>query len=334
MQTPVTVFLVLVLVVALIFAAAWFARRFTGGRLGTNANRGRMPRLAVIDAAAVDGRRRLVLVRRDNVEHLLMIGGPSDIVVEPNIVRAQLARDQVATRAAVPAPEPAWQDQEPVRSEPLDLGEPVGLPEPPPRVPRTAFPDEPRRQPPPAPRLPEQRIAEQRLPEQRPAEPRSRPSDPFAGLTADLTARSEPPPPPPVREPAPVRPAQRSEPLMPRPARPAEPPPLKAAPPVRTPAPERATERTPAPASADQNLAEMAQRLEAALRRPGGDAKPDSIDRAPPVAPEVPPSRPVRTPAVEPAAVANSSPADAPRAPFKNLEEEMASLLGRPKNST
>jgi flagellar protein FliO/FliZ len=266
-----------------------------------------------------------VLVRRDNVEHLLMIGGPSDIVVEPNIVRAQPARDQVATRAAVPAPEPAWQDQEPVRSEPLDLGEPVGLPEPPPRVPRTAFPDEPRRQPPPPPR---------------PAEPRSRPSDPFAGLTADLTARSEPPPPPPMREPAPVRPAPRSEPLMPRPTRPAEPPPLKAAPPpVRAPAPERATERTAAPVTADQNLAEMAQRLEAALRRPGGDAKPDgikpdSVDRAPPVAPEVTPSRPARTPTMEPAAVADSSPADAPRAPFKNLEEEMASLLGRPKNST
>ena len=42
----------------------------------------------MIDAAAVDGRRRLVLVRRDNIEHLLMIGGPTDIVVEPNIVRA------------------------------------------------------------------------------------------------------------------------------------------------------------------------------------------------------------------------------------------------------
>ena len=42
----------------------------------------------MIDAAPVDGRRRLVLVRRDNVEHLLMIGGPSDVVVEQNIVRA------------------------------------------------------------------------------------------------------------------------------------------------------------------------------------------------------------------------------------------------------
>src|SRR5215468_2573012 len=63
-------------VLALIVAAAWLVRRFAGNRLGTTANRGRMPRLAVIDAAAVDGRRRLVLVRRDNVEHLLMIRCP------------------------------------------------------------------------------------------------------------------------------------------------------------------------------------------------------------------------------------------------------------------
>jgi flagellar protein FliO/FliZ len=325
MQTPVTFFLVLLFVLALFGAGAWLFRRFAGSRLGTNANRGRLPRLAVIDAAAVDGRRRLVLVRRDNIEHLLMIGGPTDIVVEPNIVRAQPAREQGATRAAVPAPEPNWQEAESIRNEPVrgesfDLGEPAALPEPPPpRAPRTAFPDEPRRQPPPPPRLPEQRP---------PPEPRSRPSDPFAGLTADLTARSEPPPPPP-REPAPVRPAQRSEPLMPRPAaRPAEPPPLKAPPPVRA-----APERAPAPATADQNLAEMAQRLEAALRRPG-ETKTDTADRAPPVAPDATPSRPARTPAAEPAAVADSGPADAPRASFKNLEEEMASLLGRPKNST
>src|ERR1700681_4021710 len=85
-------------VLALIGLAAWLVRRFGGNRLGANTNRGRMPRLAVIDAAAVDGRRRLVLVRRDNVEHLLMIGGPTDIVVEPNIVRAMPGRDQMAPR--------------------------------------------------------------------------------------------------------------------------------------------------------------------------------------------------------------------------------------------
>src|SRR5437773_9737188 len=102
MQTPVIVFLALLVVIALIGGVAWVARRFAGSRLGSNANRGRMPRLAVIDAAAVDGRRRLVLVRRDNIEHLLMIGGPTDIVVEPNIVRASPAREQAPPRSAVP----------------------------------------------------------------------------------------------------------------------------------------------------------------------------------------------------------------------------------------
>lgn len=47
--------------------------------------RNRRQRLAVTDATAVDNQRRLVLVRRDEVEHLILIGGPSDIVVEQNI---------------------------------------------------------------------------------------------------------------------------------------------------------------------------------------------------------------------------------------------------------
>ena len=101
-----TFFFAFVAVLALIGAAAWLVRRFAGNRLGANTNRGRMPRLAVIDAAAVDGRRRLVLVRRDNIEHLLMIGGPTDIVVEPNIVRAMPGRDQMPPRPAVGGTEP------------------------------------------------------------------------------------------------------------------------------------------------------------------------------------------------------------------------------------
>src|SRR6185437_7857964 len=94
-----------VAVLVLIGLVAWLIRRFASNRLGTNTNRGRMPRLAVIDAAAVDGRRRLVLVRRDNVEHLLMIGGPTDIEVEPNIVRAAQGRDQLPPRPAVASPD-------------------------------------------------------------------------------------------------------------------------------------------------------------------------------------------------------------------------------------
>ena len=95
-------FIAFLIVLALIGLTAWLVRRFGSSRLGTTA-RGRQPRLAVIDAATVDGRRRLVLIRRDNIEHLLLSGGPTDIVIEPNIVRAvgarEVARD--ATRAAL-----------------------------------------------------------------------------------------------------------------------------------------------------------------------------------------------------------------------------------------
>jgi flagellar protein FliO/FliZ len=82
-----------VIVLALIGLAAWLVRRFGAHRFGTAGTRGRQPRLAVIDASIIDGRRRLVLIRRDNIEHLLMIGGPTDVVIEANIIRATPARE-------------------------------------------------------------------------------------------------------------------------------------------------------------------------------------------------------------------------------------------------
>ncbi|CAA2138852.1 hypothetical protein [Hyphomicrobium sp. ghe19] len=42
-------------------------------------------RLDVVDQASVDSRRKLVLIRRDDVEHLIMIGGPVDVVIETGI---------------------------------------------------------------------------------------------------------------------------------------------------------------------------------------------------------------------------------------------------------
>src|SRR5579872_2313807 len=98
-------FIAFLVVLALIGLTAWLVRRFAANRLGSAA-RGRQPRLAVIDAASVDGRRRLVLIRRDNTEHLLMIGGPSDLVVEPNIVRAVGAREASREPARAPAETP------------------------------------------------------------------------------------------------------------------------------------------------------------------------------------------------------------------------------------
>lgn len=42
-------------------------------------------RLGVIEQASVDARRKLVLIRRDGVEHLIMTGGPVDVVIETGI---------------------------------------------------------------------------------------------------------------------------------------------------------------------------------------------------------------------------------------------------------
>ncbi|MGY3477154.1 flagellar biosynthetic protein FliO [Bradyrhizobium ottawaense] len=318
--SPITFIVAFIVVLALIGVAAWLVRRFAGSRVGANTQRGRMPRLAVIDAAAVDGRRRLVLVRRDNVEHLLMIGGPTDIVVEPNIVRAAPGRDQLPQRpnAAEPprlAPMPdtsSWADEAP-RPELLDHPEPQ-MPEPPPRPARPSFADEVRR---PAPALAERR------------------SDPLAGFTAEPNApRPEREPRP---EPLPPRVPRSEPPLMPRPPRQSEPPKM---PPVRAeraaappPMPQAPSVPPPAPAaapsSAEQNLAEMAQRLEAALRRPAGETV------APPVAPEPPAPPPPRAARSEPPAppAPPAKPA-AEKTSFENLEDEMASLLGRPKPSS
>jgi len=78
-------------ILGLIGLVVWAIRRYGGGAAGP-ATRGRLPRLAVVDTLAIDPKRRLVLVRRDNVEHLVLIGGPTDVVVEPSIVRQRVAQ--------------------------------------------------------------------------------------------------------------------------------------------------------------------------------------------------------------------------------------------------
>ncbi|MGQ5718560.1 hypothetical protein [Pseudochrobactrum asaccharolyticum] len=69
-----------------VFVVFAVIKRMTAGTYVTKQHDA-APRLTVTDAAAVDSQRRLVLVRRDDVEHLILIGGPSDIVIEQNIIR-------------------------------------------------------------------------------------------------------------------------------------------------------------------------------------------------------------------------------------------------------
>lgn len=259
-----------VIVLALIGLTFWLIRRFGTARVGTAAQRGRQPRLAVIDAAPIDGRRRLVLVRRDNVEHLLMIGGPTDVVVEQNIVRAV----PVNAPRDVPVPrQPGAEGRpEPARVQALDEDWPQ--PEPAPRTYARAEPPVRAPRPPLEPRPLEARIAEPR-PEPRPfIEP---------AVRAPLPAS--------IREPAPIVPAAE-----------------------------------PAEASApDAALASMAQRLEAALRRPGA---PEPRSARPEPAPDLVPAGP--TTAADLAAPPPEPKPAKPKSVLDSLEEEMASLLGRP----
>src|ERR1700758_872602 len=74
--------------IAVVVALAIVYRLVFAHRLRVPGGRTRQPRLGLVDAFSLDGQRQLVLVRRDNVEHLVMIGGPNDVLIEPQINRA------------------------------------------------------------------------------------------------------------------------------------------------------------------------------------------------------------------------------------------------------
>ncbi len=77
-----------------------------------NVTRGRNRRLAVVDSLALDPKRQLLISRRDNIEHLILVGGPQDVVVESGIAVEEVPAAQptrrpipmVAARKSAPAP--------------------------------------------------------------------------------------------------------------------------------------------------------------------------------------------------------------------------------------
>jgi hypothetical protein len=100
-------------------------------------------RLAVMDAAEVDTQRRLVLVRRDEVEHLIMIGGPTDIVIEQNITGPGRSAARPVAEAPITTAPLAERQGEPTRTEPPVAASPAIHREPSP-VPARRVAEEPR----------------------------------------------------------------------------------------------------------------------------------------------------------------------------------------------
>jgi hypothetical protein len=252
-------------------------RKLTGGRLMMNSQdraRARQPRLGVVDIYDLDRQRQLVLLRRDNVEHLLLIGGLNDVVIETNIVRVAGARIPAATvEQGADRYEPALEPTRPQVETPgrpsieTQLAAQLGT-----FMKRSsdeAAEDE----------------GSQPAPEPRP-EPAFKPEPPSFGVAAPVDRfRSEPAAPsfggmpqpprqpseaPPVRaEPRYMPPIfqSRPTPAPPAPPPPAPPPPV---PPTFPTGPERPAESAPADRSGPDAaiLSDMAKQLEEALKRP------------------------------------------------------------------
>jgi hypothetical protein len=266
------------------------------------AGRGRQPRLAVIDAASVDGRRKLIIIRRDNVEHLLMIGGPTDVVVETNILRATPAaqREAPAVRApgeqspriAVVPEAPNWPPHlEPTMAPRVDR--PRLLPEEPASLPAS-----------PAPTIPPPLRAMSEPARPQPA------NDPLMGLAAEL---SRPNIEPTVRAHEPLRATVSLAPSSAMSVTPGAPAPPVSAPP---------------PIAPDVHLAEMAQRLETALRRPLAQKS----DASRQIADQKRADKPA--PANNLTANGGAGHGAPPKSLYEDLEQEMASLLGRQPGKT
>ncbi len=81
-------FFALVFVIGLIGLITLVMRHYgLGGAIKLNArSRDGRRRIAVVDAVGVDARRRLILIRRDDVEHLVLLGAHDDILIERGII--------------------------------------------------------------------------------------------------------------------------------------------------------------------------------------------------------------------------------------------------------
>lgn len=337
---------VLLAVVALL--ALWLVRTLRPSLNMNGANRGGRPqRLAITDAFPLDREgRKLVIVRRDNTEHLLLIGGPNDVLVEGNITRYDRA-----SRGGQARTNEYEQDEAPMAVAPSAPLAPTMMPTPVVHSPAMSAPVMP------APMM----------------------TPPMAPVAVAPPVVAPPPAPvtvaPPVVSPPVVSPAPRREPVAPPVVQQAAPAPASSAPPVltletlladatpvkaeppkaeppKTEAPKVEAQPAPAPVEPPPApvtppprppaMSEMARRLNEALQKPvTGTLRPPfnrsippapptagpSASPTPPVTPVAPPAEPPPTPEVKSAAPA---PEPVAKADMDLLEEEMARLLGRP----
>jgi flagellar protein FliO/FliZ len=327
------IFLAFLITLLITGGAIWAARYFKKVRTRRDNERGQRQRLSVIDAAAVNERRQLILIRRDNVEHLLLIGGPTDVVIEPNIVRAA-----AATR------EPLAPLRAPATTNTLPPAVPLGDAGMWPLHQKLASLARAQREP--TPKESAQWPIEAELPPLQSLRRTSRQGDPlidFAGEAARLPEPSRGSMPPDLSAPSGIFPSEpQIEPVHEHQAIPErEPIPYRASIRDREQTHERKAGHLQSPlaaaeaefqVSAAPNLTDMVQRLEAALGRP---AKPDEARPAQPVPPattrdmESAPNPRAAVPSASRPSTTRVEPKSA-KTFYDSLDREFEELLGRP----
>jgi flagellar protein FliO/FliZ len=352
----------------IILVVWWLIRKAIGDRLNMSDKpdrRGRPPRLGITESFAVDRQgRRLVMVRRDNVEHLVMIGGPNDVLIESNVIRGEravVARPEVRISEADLVPQPAVPEPAPPAPlspkpapKPVEVAAPLPAPAPPapsvlapaPLPPAPPAPPKPVQQAPlPPPPAPAVELPKADLQKAAPSVELPEISKPTAPTLAERIRSTVAPPS------VAAKPAETVKP--PEPTKPVEMP--KDMPTVAADAQER-------PAQKSGLFDTMKSKMTEALKAPAASPKADVVEpsapkpvpevaaappsppppppppppapapQAAPAAPPPPPpaaAPPVPAPAPQPAPVAPAAAKPASRNPFDSLEEEMAKLLGR-----
>jgi len=93
----------LIFVLALIGIFAWAAKRFGLIPGAMRMTAGSHKRLSIVEVAGIDAKRRLLLVRRDDVEHLILLGGTTETVIERGITPPDSTGEQLSTSQAKPS---------------------------------------------------------------------------------------------------------------------------------------------------------------------------------------------------------------------------------------
>lgn len=121
-NAPMASYIAMAATALIVILILWLIIRLIRKPRFASSRRNKQARLAITDAATVDSKRRLVLLRRDDVEHLIMIGGPTDIIIETDIRRQKPAVSAVPVETAVPT---ARAPAKPVAAKPIAEAKPA-----------------------------------------------------------------------------------------------------------------------------------------------------------------------------------------------------------------